>query len=192
MLERQNNAQTSSLLSIEPLIRLENFHGIEIEEWPARIAEVAMWLTQHQMNREFAKKFGYEPDLLPLTSAVHIAHDNALQLDWTMVISPEKLNYIIGNPPFVGKNYRSTEQNADMQALFTGVKNYKSLDFVTCWFVKAARFINNTHIQAALVATNSITMGEQVAQRWPPSLGQQIKNHKCTSVTININLSYLL
>lgn len=168
LLERQNSDQTSSLLSIEPLIRLENFHGIEIEEWPARIAEVAMWLTQHQMNREFAKKFGYEPDLLPLTSAVQIAHDNALQLDWATVISPEKLDYIIGNPPFVGKNYRSTEQNANMQALFNGVKNYKSLDFVTCWFVKAARFICNTHIQAALVSTNSITMGEQVAPLWKP------------------------
>lgn len=168
LLERQNNDQTSSLLCIEPLIRLENFHGIEIEEWPARIAEVAMWLTQHQMNREFAKKFGYEPDLLPLTSAVHIVNDNALQLDWAAVISPDQLDYIIGNPPFVGKNYRSSEQNSDMEVLFKGVKNYKSLDFVTCWFVKTAQFIKDTSIQAALVSTNSITMGEQVAPLWKP------------------------
>ncbi|NOQ76603.1 MAG: class I SAM-dependent DNA methyltransferase, partial [Methylococcaceae bacterium] len=83
--EQQKDKGSGSLFEIEPLIRLDCFHGIEIEEWPARIAEVAMWLTQHQMNREFAKRFGHEPDLLPLKSAVHIAHSNALQLDWADV-----------------------------------------------------------------------------------------------------------
>ncbi len=165
--EQQKDKQNQHMdFDIDPLISLDHFHGIEIEEWPARIAEVAMWLTQHQMNREFAKQFGREPDLLPLTTAAHVVHDNALQIDWNDVVSKENLNYIIGNPPFVGKAYRSNEQNQNMADVFSGFKNHKILDFVTCWYVKSASFIQDTTIEAALVSTNSITMGEQVSLLW--------------------------
>ncbi|MBO0614146.1 class I SAM-dependent DNA methyltransferase [Thiothrix fructosivorans] len=93
-------------ITVEPTIKLEHFHGIEIEEWPARIAEVAMWLTQHQMNREFARQFGREPDLLPLKTAAHITIGNSLHLDWNSVVARDSLSHIIGNPPFIGKNFR--------------------------------------------------------------------------------------
>jgi len=172
----KDDEHLGATLTIEPLISLDHYHGIEIEEWPARIAEVAMWLTQHQMNREFAKQFGHEPDLLPLKTAAHIFPENALTLDWAEVVAPNKLNYIIGNPPFVGKNYRSKEQNESMASTMKHIKNWKSLDFVTCWFVKSAEFMQqNQNIQAALVSTNSITMGEQVEPLWNSLLGLGIK-----------------
>lgn len=170
ILQEQSHGNMHSLIGIEPLIRLDCFHGIEIEEWPVRIAEVAMWLTQHQMNREFAKQFGHEPDLLPLKTAAHIVQANALRTDWQEIVPMEKLNYIMGNPPFIGKNFRNAAQNADMDITFKMVKNYKSLDFVACWFAKAAQLMRNGKIQAAFVSTNSITMGEQVAPLWQPLL----------------------
>ena len=127
----------SLAIGIEPTIKLDHFHGIEVEEFPARIAEVAMWLTQHQMNREFAK-FGVEPDLLPLSSAAHIVNGNSLRLDWSDVVSPESLSYIIGNPPFVGKRFRTEDQNEDMSLVCNSYKNYKLMDYVSCWFVKSS------------------------------------------------------
>jgi len=175
--QQKDDPHFESTLTIDPLISLDHFHGIEIEEWPVRIGEVAMWLTQHQMNREFAKQFGREPDLLPLKTAAHIVHDNALQIDWHDVVAKENLNYIIGNPPFVGKNFRSKEQNEDMVNIFSQVKNYKSLDFVTCWFHKASDFIQGTNIKVAFVSTNSITQGEQVAPMWQPLLDKGIHIH---------------
>jgi hypothetical protein len=172
--EQQKYLGRSDLFVIEPLIQLDSFHGIEIEEWPVRIAEVAMWLTQHQMNRECAKKFGREPDLLPLKTAAHIVQGNALRLDWQTVAPIDKLSFIMGNPPFIGKNFRNAAQNTDMDVIFKGVKNYKSLDFVACWFAKAAHLMRNSTIQAAFVSTNSITMGEQVAPLWQPLLAAGI------------------
>jgi hypothetical protein len=174
---QHGDAHVGLAITVEPTIKLEHFHGIEIEEWPVRIAEVAMWLTQHQMNREFARQFGREPDLLPLKSSAHIVIGNSLQLDWAGVIKPANLNHIIGNPPFIGKNFRVAAQNADMDKLFSAVKNYKSLDYVTCWFYKAAQFIQGTRITVAFVSTNSITQGEQVAPLWQPLLKQGIHLH---------------
>jgi len=154
-------------ITIEPTINLEHFHGIEIEEFPTRIAEVAMWLTQHQMNREFAKEFGVEPELLPLKSAANIVHDNALQIDWSDVIKPKNLDYIIGNPPFIGKSMRTKEQNSDMDNIFTHKKGYKLLDYVSSWFYIASKMmLKNINIQTAFVSTNSISQGEQATLLW--------------------------
>jgi hypothetical protein len=164
-------------ITVEPTIKLEHFHGIEIEEWPVRIAEVAMWLTQHQMNREFARQFGREPDLLPLKSSAHIVIGNSLQLDWAGIIKPANLNHIIGNPPFIGKAFRTETQSADMDALLGKLKNYKNLDYVTGWFYKAAQFIQKTQITVAFVSTNSIMQGEQVPILWQPLLDQGIHLH---------------
>lgn len=172
--QQKNSAQAHVGMAIDPQINLNNFYGIEIDEWPVRIAEVAMWLTQHQMNLEFAKSFGREPDLLPLTEHANIHHANALTLDWAEVVSTEKLSYIIGNPPFVGKNYRTKEQAANQAAIFEGVKNWRSLDFVASWFYKAAKFTLDTPIETAFVSTNSITIGEQVGGLWKPMLDMGI------------------
>ncbi|MDM8547652.1 N-6 DNA methylase [Candidatus Venteria ishoeyi] len=162
-------------LGIEPLISLVHFHGIEIDEWPARIAEVAMWLTQHQMNREFARQFGREPDLLPLKTAAHIVQGNALALDWESVVSAKRVDYVLGNPPFVGKKEQSANQKKDMTDIFSGIKKIGVLDYVTAWYVKTARFIQNTKMKAAFVSTNSITQGEQVAPLWKVLLNMQIQ-----------------
>ncbi len=170
----KKRSNTSLALEIQPAIKLENFHGIEIEEWPARIAEVAMWLTQHQMNREFAREFGREPDLLPLKSAAHITVDNALLLDWETIISAKKLHYIIGNPPFRGSKMQLEAQKSELNAIFGNVDNAKQLDYVACWFKKAADFIQNTYIKVAFVSTNSITQGEQVAPLWQPLINKSI------------------
>ncbi|PHS72980.1 MAG: SAM-dependent methyltransferase [Cycloclasticus sp.] len=172
--QQQQQTQNAIGLEIDPQINLNNFYGIEIDEWPARIAEVAMWLTQHQMNLEFAKQFGREPDLLPLKEHANIHHANALTTDWGDVIPAEQLNYIIGNPPFLGKNFRSQEQSNAQGAIFFDVKNWKSLDFVSSWFYKAALFIENTAVEVAFVSTNSITMGEQVGALWNPILARDI------------------
>lgn len=173
-LQDQHSGSGSLGLEIQPQVPLDNFYGIEIDEWPARIAEVAMWLTQHQMNVEFAKAFGKEPDLLPLKEHANIHHANALTLDWHEVIQPEDLSYIVGNPPFVGYVYRTAEQSAAQEAVFAGIKNSKKLDFVTNWFYKAAKFTLNTNAEIALVTTNSICMGEQVSLLWQPLLDMGI------------------
>ncbi|SEA22181.1 Type II restriction/modification system, DNA methylase subunit YeeA [Thiothrix caldifontis] len=164
-------------ITVEPTIKLEHFHGIEIEEWPVRIAEVAMWLTQHQMNREFARQFGREPDLLPLKSSAHIVIGNSLQLDWAAVVKPANLNHIIGNPPFRGSKMQSDAQKQELATLFGKVQNAKQLDYVACWFKKTADFIQKTRISVAFVSTNSITQGEQVAPLWQPLLDIGIHLH---------------
>ncbi|MEK7991491.1 MAG: DNA methyltransferase, partial [Thiotrichaceae bacterium] len=183
--ERHKKTKDTHLnFEIEPLISLDHFYGIELEEWPMRIAEVAMWLTQHQMNREFAQQFGREPDLLPLKTSAQITCGNALELDWQQVVDVSQFKkvealYLLGNPPFVGKSLRTQEQNADMDKLFKNVKNYKSLDYVCCWFYKAAQFIQVHKIKqkVAFVSTNSISQGEQVAPLWNTLLNQGIHIH---------------
>jgi hypothetical protein len=175
--QQKDQEQSHFDIDIDPQISLNNFYGIEIDEWPARIAEVAMWLTQHQMNLEFAKSFGREPDLLPLKEHANIHHANALTTDWAEVIEPTQLNYIIGNPPFVGSKLQSTEQRQAQENVFGCLKNAKQLDFVANWFYKSAQFIQNTDIDVALVATNSITIGEQVGTLWQPLLDMGINLH---------------
>jgi len=174
--QQKDASQMHIGIEIEPQIKLNNFYGIEIDEWPARIAEVAMWLTQHQMNVEFAKAFGNEPDLLPLIQHANIRHANALEIDWGEVADKNKLNYIIGNPPFVGKNFRTEDQAQSQELVFKPtVKSWKSLDFVSSWFYKSAKFTLDTKIEIALVSTNSITMGEQVGTLWQPMLELGVK-----------------
>jgi len=168
--DQEYDQEQSLGFEIDPQISLNYFYGIEIDEWPARIAEVAMWLTQHQMNLEFAKSFGREPDLLPLKEHANICHGNALTIDWADVVEPTQLDYIIGNPPFVGHQWRNAQQKADMALVFPKAGKFGKLDFVAAWFYKAAIFAQDTDIEIAFVATNSITMGEQTAILWQPIL----------------------
>jgi len=122
-------------------VDVDQFYGIEIEEFPAQVAQVAMWLTDHQMNIEASEVFG-EPILrIPLVKSAHIRHGNALQLDWAEFVPPTHLNYILGNPPFVGKQHQSAEQKADLTAVMTGIHGAGVLDFVAGWYVKAARYL---------------------------------------------------
>ncbi len=122
-------------------VDVDQFYGIEIEEFPAQIAQVAMWLTDHQMNRALSDEFGKYFDRLPLKSTPHIRHGNALQIDWQEVLPSERCSYVLGNPPFVGYSYQGAEQKADMVTVMQGVEGAGVLDFVAAWYVKAARYI---------------------------------------------------
>ncbi|MBE0508763.1 MAG: class I SAM-dependent DNA methyltransferase [Marinospirillum sp.] len=171
LMEAQAKGSKALGFEIQPQIPLDNFYGIELDEWPAQIAQVAMWLTQHQMNVEFAKSFGEEPDLLPLKEHAHIHNANALTLDWSEVVSPKELSYIIGNPPFVDRKERSKSQIEDQKKVIGHLKSQGILDFVSNWFYKSAIFCKETNISTAFISTNSICMGEQVGALWNPILG---------------------
>jgi hypothetical protein len=159
-------------------VNVDQFHGIEIEEWPARIAEVALWLTDHQMNIETSKEFGMYFARLPLKKAPHIVQGNALRMDWRDVVAPERLSYLLGNPPFVGSKFLNSDQRNEVAAAFQGVKGAGVLDYVACWYQKAAEYMaDNPGIRAAFVSTNSITQGEQVGVLWPELFRQGIRIH---------------
>jgi hypothetical protein len=144
------------------LIDVDQMFGIEIEEFPARIAEVALWLTDHQANVRLSEAFGQFYKRIPLRKSPHIHVANALRTDWRTILPPAQCSYILGNPPFVGKHYQTKEQRGDMVALLPDFGNVGDLDFVSGWYFKAADYIQGTKIKVGLVSTNSITQGEQV------------------------------
>ncbi|MDP1800868.1 MAG: N-6 DNA methylase [Bacteroidota bacterium] len=148
------------------LIDVDQMYGIEYKEFPARIAEVAMWLIDHQMNMLISNKFGDYFARLPLKKSPTIVHGNALQIDWASIISKKELSYIIGNPPFIGKQVQSSDQKKDMEKIFEGLTGGGTLDYVSAWFIKAAQYIQDTKIKVAFVSTNSISQGEQVGIVW--------------------------
>ncbi|HEY3788680.1 MAG TPA: DNA methyltransferase, partial [Urbifossiella sp.] len=156
------------VLDVRTLSRLhvDQMYGIEINEFPARIAEVAMWLVDHQMDQRLSQAFGEYVARLPLKQSPHIVHANALEIDWKTVLPPEKCGYILGNPPFVGAKYQTDIQRTEMKRVAGTVKNYGLLDYVTAWYFLTAKFIHGTSIRAAFVSTNSITQGEQVGVLW--------------------------
>lgn len=159
-------------ISYMSLIDVDNFYGIEIEEFPAKIAEVAMWICDHQMNMELSRAFGKYYARIPLRKTAHILCGNALTADWQDLVKPEELSYILGNPPFIGARMKSKEQTAEMQSIFGGVKGWGDLDYVTAWYVKAARYIQHTRIQVAFVSTNSVIQGIQPGILWGYLFGQ--------------------
>jgi hypothetical protein len=147
-------------------INVDQFNGIEYEEFPARIAEVAMWLIDHQMNMLVSSEFGQYFIRLPLKKSANIVYGNALQIDWENLVSKKELSYIIGNPPFIGKSNQNENQKKDLEIIFEGAQGSGVLDYVSGWYVKAAKLIQNTKIKVAFVSTNSITQGEQVGILW--------------------------
>src|SRR6266567_6130379 len=153
-------------------IDVDQFYGIEIEEFPVRIAEAAMWLVDHQMNMKLSEVFGQAFVRLPLRKSAHIVYDNALRIDWKTVIAPTKLKYMLGNPPFVGKKEQSPKQKEDMEYVFGDLNKSGLLDYVTAWYWKAAQYIQGTKVKVAFVSTNSITQGEQTAVLWRPMLSR--------------------
>ena len=199
----QSGQQT---LDVHQLISLnvDQFYGIEIEEFPAQIAQVALWLVDHQMNLRVSEEFGLYFARIPLVSTPHIWHGNALRLDWNEVLPAERCSYVLGNPPFVGAKYMDDAQREDTRHVFTGLDNAGLLDLVAAWYVKAARYMRSTvvglgepgaqagphtapaaqksaqpappaHPRAAFVSTNSICQGEQVGVLWGWMLAQGIK-----------------
>jgi hypothetical protein len=148
-------------------VNVDQFYGIEIEEFPAQIAQVALWLVDHQMNLRVSVEFGLYFARIPLKSTPHIQHGNALRLDWNEVLPAQRCSYVLGNPPFLGKSYQSKEQKVDLAVVMQGIHGAGDLDFVCGWYVLAAQYLQGqTGTQAAFVSTNSITQGEQVAVLW--------------------------
>ncbi len=153
-------------VSILSKIDVDSMYGIEIEEFPAKIAQVGLWLMDHIMNQKLSEEFGQSFVRLPLRNTAKIVIGNALRINWEDIVKKKDLSYILGNPPFVGKQFRSQDQSDDMDMIFNGIKGYGVLDYVTSWYIKAAQFIQGTRIKVAFVSTNSITQGEQVGILW--------------------------
>ncbi len=185
-------------------IDVDQFYGIEIEEFPAQIAQVALWLMDHQMNLRVSEEFGFYFARIPLRTSPHIAHGNALRLDWNEVLPAERCSFVLGNPPFVGAKFMNDPQRADTRAVFEGINNAGLLDFVAAWYVKAAQYVRATEpalagqmpgartlrflksspasarpapppVRCAFVSTNSITQGEQVGVLWGWLLAQGVR-----------------
>ena len=148
-------------------IDVDQFFGIEIEEWPARIAEVAMWLMDHQMNIEVSTTFGENVLRLPLEHSATIRCANALRLDWNEVLPAQECSFVLGNPPFGGKKEQNAEQKHDVDLVWGKLKGAGTLDYVTCWYARASEYTRETQTPCAFVSTNSITQGEQVGVLWP-------------------------
>jgi len=156
--DRQLKLDVAALSQID----VDQFYGIEIGEFPARIAEVALWMMDHIMNNRLSLEFGESYVRIPLRRSPHIHHRDALEFDWAEVLPPESCSYVYGNPPFGGFVLRDNARRGQMRILSELGASGTRLDFVTAWFLKAANYIQNGNAQIAFVATNSITQGEQV------------------------------
>lgn len=154
-------------------VSISQFYGIEINDFAVTVAKTALWIAESQMMKETEDIVNMNLDFLPLKTNAYITEGNALRIDWESVVPKAKLNYIMGNPPFVGYSLQSKEQKADMLAIYVDEKGkpYKTagkIDYVAGWYFKAAQLMHNTAVRTAFVSTNSITQGEQVASVWKP------------------------
>lgn len=149
--------------SVNVKVSISHFYGIEINDFAVTVAKTALWIAESQMLKETEAIIREHLDFLPLKTNAYIIEGNALRLDWETVVPKTKLSYIMGNPPFIGFTFMSSEQKEDMKIIFPGVKN---LDFVCAWYKKASDYITNTRIEVAFVSTNSIVQGETVARFW--------------------------
>ncbi|MEM9800149.1 MAG: DNA methyltransferase [Planctomycetota bacterium] len=161
----------------ELLIDVGQMHGLECSEWPVRIAEVALWLMDHQMNMAVSSAFGQYVARLPLEHSASVVQGNALRTDWEDVLPADRCTYVLGNPPFVGKKARTPEQVEDMGIVFGARKGAGSLDYVCCWYELASRYAAKGGARVAFVSTSSIAQGEQPGVLWPAIFerGQRIE-----------------
>lgn len=154
-------------------VSISQFYGIEINDFAVTVAKAALWIAESQMMKETENIVNLSLDFLPLKTNAYIVEGNALRLDWNEIVPKDKLNYIMGNPPFIGYSMQNPEQKTDIRSIYVDENNkpYKTagkIDFVAGWYFKAAQLIQNTNIRTAFVSTNSITQGEQVAGVWKP------------------------
>ena len=149
-------------------VSISQFYGIEINDFAVTVAKTALWIAESQMMKETEKILLVPLEFLPLKTNAFIVEGNALRVDWESVVPKSKLNYIMGNPPFVGARLMGKEQKADVNTIFPGWKNAGNLDYVCCWYKKAADMMQGTSVRSALVSTNSVVQGESVANLWKP------------------------
>lgn len=167
--ERDHEGRFLASLDVTDLSRInvDQFYGIEIGEFPARIAETALWMMDHIMNNRLSLEFGQSYARIPLVKSPHILHADALETDWASLLPPQEYSYVFGNPPFIGSKMQSEIQRGQIQRISALGKSGGTLDYVAAWFIKAGEYIQNSNAHIGFVATNSVTQGEQVAQLWP-------------------------
>ena len=170
--ETRPRRQIDVLASLLSVVNVDQFYGIELGEFPVRIAEVALWMMDHIMNNRLSLEFGETYVRIPLKTSPHIVHGDALEMDWGEVLPPEECSYVLGNPPFGGAKFQSPEQRAQVRRIAALGKSGGTLDYVTAWFIRAGEYVQESAAQIGFVATNSITQGEQVAQLWPILFGR--------------------
>ena len=168
-LRRGRPDEAQQELDVERLswITVDQFYGVELGEFPARIAETALWMMDHIMNNRLSLAFGQSYVRIPLVGSPHIRNADALETDWTDLLPPEDCSYVFGNPPFGGAKFQSGEQRAQVRRIAALGKTGGTLDYVTAWFITAGEYVQKGPARIGFVATNSITQGEQVAQLWP-------------------------
>ena len=168
-LHRDKANETQRVLDTADLSRInvDQFYGIEISEFPARIAETALWMMDHIMNNRLSLEFGQSHVRIPLEDAPHILNADALEMDWADALPPEDCSFVFGNPPFAGAKFQSEQQRAQVRRIAALGKNGGTLDYVTAWFIEAGQYVQKGSARIGFVATNSITQGEQVGQLWP-------------------------
>lgn len=156
------------ILATEALVKvqIQNFYGIEINDFAVSVARTAMWIAENQMLEQTKDTVYYNKDFLPLDSNDSIYEGNALRMEWSDIVKPYELNYIMGNPPFIGARMKDTQQSADIKAIFHNQKGCGDLDYVAAWYMKTGEYINNSSIHCAFVSTNSISQGQQPAILW--------------------------
>lgn len=166
-----------STLFTDSKISIENFYGIEIEDFAAEVAVLSMWIAKHQMNREFKDKFGVEIPLIPLKETGNIVVGNAARLDWNLVCpnTNNEETYLIGNPPYLGAKLQNKEQKADYSYVFGTRPFSKNLDYIALWFVKGSEYLRGKNTKLAFVTTNSVTQGDHVALMFPTLLAGGIE-----------------
>lgn len=164
-------------LSLFSGVALTQFYGIELDDFAHEVAILSLWLAEHQMNMQFKAEFNISKPSLPLTQGGNVVHGNATRLDWGKVCPKKDIDevYILGNPPYLGYSMQSKAQKDDLSFVFKGVKGYKNLDYIACWFFKGAKYIQNTLGKFAFVSTNSICQGEQVLSLWPSILNKNLE-----------------
>ena len=170
--ERHHGQSFLGFDEVNPVkVGIHQFYGIEINDFAVTVATTALWISEAQMLRETEKIIKRDINFLPLKSYTNIVEGNALRVDWQSVVPKEKLNFIIGNPPFVGQAMRTKEQTEDLKEVFAPSNDYGNLDYVAGWFKKVANLIEGTNAEAAFVSSNSICQGESVNLFWQKQLG---------------------
>ena len=149
------------------VVNVDQFYGIELGEFSARIAETAMWMMDHIMNNRLSLEFGQTYTRIPLSTSPHIVQGDALETDWAELLPPEACSFVFGNPPFVGAKFQTTEQREQVRRIASLGRSGGTLDYVTAWFIKAGEYVQTSNARIGFVSTNSITQGELVAQLWP-------------------------
>ena len=167
MKEIYPSKQLDALASDLSVIDVDQFYGIEINKFPARIAETALWMMDHIMNNRLSLEFGQTYIRIPLKKSPHIRHEDALETDWAKFCPPKKCSYVFGNPPYLGAKIQDREQRAQVHRIAALSKKAGTLDYVSAWFIKAGEYVQQSSARIGFVATNSITQGEQVGQLWP-------------------------